>query len=180
MPPDCDALDGPVVEGAAEALEQNDVDLARCFVPEWADAEVTAAFGKAVAARALGPEAKDVADRWFFETVVRMHRAGEGAPYTGLKPAGLDHGPVIPVAEAAIASGSAEELIGMLSEVVREEVGRRFDHVMQLKAHSGEGLTNLREYTSAMLGLQVYANGLYSKARSDPHEQHGEYERHED
>jgi hypothetical protein len=109
-----------------------------------------------------------------------MHRAGEGAPYTGLKPGGLDHGPVIPVAEAAIESGSAGELTALLTDVVREEVERRFNHVMELKARSGEGLAHLREYTSAMLGIQVYAHGLYTKARSDPHEQHGEYERHED
>jgi hypothetical protein len=50
-------------------------------------------------ARHEGPASREVADRHFFETVVRLHRAGEGAPYTGLKPAGLDVGPVIPVAE---------------------------------------------------------------------------------
>jgi hypothetical protein len=34
----------------------------------------------------------------------RLHRPGEGAPYTGLKPAGQDFGPVIPAAEHAIES----------------------------------------------------------------------------
>lgn len=180
MPPHCDAMDGPVVKGAREALDREDVNLALRFVPSWGEGEVAAAFEKALSARALGPEAMEVADLWFFETVVRLHRAGEGAPYAGLKPAGLDHGPVIPVAERAIEAGSADELIALLDDAVHDQVKRRFDHVMHLRAHADEGLAELREYTSAMLGIQVYANALYAKALSDPHERHGAYERHED
>src|SRR3989304_729499 len=88
MPPHCDAKDGPVVQGALLALDTEDVNEALRFAP-----------GKALEARKAGPAAKEVADLYFAETVVRLHRAGEGAPYTGLKPAGLEVGPVIPVAE---------------------------------------------------------------------------------
>ena len=98
MPPHCDSLDGPVATAARDALMSGDVDLVLPFVPADAEAEVRAAFDLAAKARAMGGEAAEVADRWFFETAVRVHRAGEGAPYTGLKPAGLDVGPVIPAA----------------------------------------------------------------------------------
>ena len=53
-----------------------------------------------------------MADLYFFETVVRVHRAGEGAAYNGLKPAGLDEGPVIPIAEKAIETASPEARSG--------------------------------------------------------------------
>ena len=66
------------------------------WAPEEAEVEIKEAFRKTIAARKLGNEAKNVADMWFFGTVVRLHRAGEGAPYTGLKPAGLDEGPIVP------------------------------------------------------------------------------------
>jgi hypothetical protein len=131
--------------------------------------EVRAAFDHAINARALGGEARYVADRWFFETVVRVHRAGEGAPFTGLKPAGLDVGPVIPVAERALDSGSVDELAEVLCDAVRGEVERRHRHAMALKAHAAEGVAEAREYAEAMLGLQVWANGVYRRAVSDPH-----------
>ena len=179
MPPHCDAMDGPVVNAAREALDKGDVNLALRFVPDRGEAEVAMAFQKARAVRELGPEAAEIADLHFFETVVRLHRAGENAPYTGLKPAGLDHGPVIPVAERAIETGSPEELIAFLARVVHDEAKRRLDAVMELRARAGRGLPELRTYTSAMLGLQVWSNALYGCATEDPHEQHQRYERHE-
>lgn len=109
MPPHCDSLDGPVVTAARRALTLGEVDLILPFVHAEGEPEIRDAFDLALKARALGGEAQEVADRWFFETAVRVHRAGEGAPFTGLKPAGLDVGVVIPAAERALATGSASE-----------------------------------------------------------------------
>jgi hypothetical protein len=47
-------------------------------------------------------EAIDIAELWFYETVVRLHRKREGASYTGLKLAGLDRGLVLPKVENAM------------------------------------------------------------------------------
>ena len=95
MPPHCDSMDGPVVTAAREALDKEDVKLVLPYVTASASADVRLAFDKVLRARKAGPDAREVADLYFYETVVRLHRAGEGAPYTGLKPAGLDVGPVI-------------------------------------------------------------------------------------
>ena len=111
MPPHCDSIDGPVVTAARQALEAGDVDLVLPFVPPDGEQEVREVFHSVLKARDLGPEARETADRLFFETVVRIHRAGEGAPYTGLKPAGLDVGPVIPLAEQAVAKHSPDERV---------------------------------------------------------------------
>lgn len=99
MPPHCDTMDGPVVGAARQALEKEDVTLILPYVKESAGAALKSAFERALRARNVGPAAREVADLYFFETAVRLHRAEEGAAYTGLKPAGLDEGPVIPVAE---------------------------------------------------------------------------------
>ena len=169
MPPHCDSLDGPVVTAARKALDASDVDLVLPFVHAEGAAEVRDAFDRVVKARTLGPEAEDVADRWFFETVVRVHRAGEGAPYTGLKPAGLDVGPVIPAAERALESGSPDELIDVLCANVRAQVTHRHHRAMTLRTHAGDGVPAAREYVEAMLGLQVWAHSVYKQVMSDPH-----------
>jgi hypothetical protein len=126
----------------------------------------------AVTARKAGPEARQVADSYFAETVVRLHRAGEGAPFTGLKPAGLDVGPVIPVAERAIETESVGELVSLLSDTLHHEAKQRFDHVMELKERSGQGLQEARQYTEAMLGLQVWSHKLDLTMKAAAHEGH--------
>ena len=169
MPPHCDSLDGPVVTAARKALDASDVDLILPFVHAAGEAEVRDAFERSLKARALGPEAEEVADRWFFETAVRVHRAGEGAPYTGLKPAGLDVGPVIPAAERALASGSPEELVDALCASVSDQVVRRHHHAMTLQAHASDSVERAREYVEAMLGLQVWAHSVHKQVMADPH-----------
>src|SRR5512133_2602692 len=161
MPPHCDTLDGPVVRAAARALAENEVALVLPYVPREREAEVGEAFTKTVALRGHGDEARDLADRYFFETVVRIHRAGEGEPYTGLKPAGLDHGPVIPIAERAIESGSADELLEVLCDVVKDRATAQLGTVMRLKSEADGSIEANRRYVSAMLGLQVWAHKLY-------------------
>ncbi|HET7572852.1 MAG TPA: DUF6448 family protein [Gaiellaceae bacterium] len=172
MPPHCDSLDGPVVAAARQALDAGEPEPVLPFVPATGETEVRAAFEQARAVRAQSPQARELADRWFYENVVRIHRAGEGAPYTGLKPAGLDVGPVIPLAERAIESGSADELTELLAGLVAEEVERRLARVLDLQREADGDLATRRRYVEAMLGLQVWAHHLYAAARSDPHE-HG-------
>src|SRR5512144_2741659 len=169
MPPHCDSLDGPVVTVARQALEHGDVEVVLPYVPVEGEQEVRQAFDLARKARDLGPEAREVADRWFFETVVRVHRAGEGAPFTGLKPAGLDVGPAIPAAARALESGSPKELIDTRCHEVREQVERRHRHAMTLKAQASDGVTHARAYVEAMLGLQVWAHAVHRQVMADPH-----------
>jgi hypothetical protein len=115
---------------------------------------------------------REVADLHFFETVVRVHRAGEGAPFTGLKPAGLDHGPVIPLAERAIETGSPDELVELLTARVEQELRARFAHVLELEARADSDLDSNRTYVEAMLDLQVWSHGLYHATWAGAHE-HG-------
>lgn len=169
MPPHCDSLDGPVVTVAREALDREDVTLVLPYVPAAAEAEVCGAYDRAIKARAQGGEAREVADLWFSETVVRLHRAGEGAPYTGLKPAGLDVGPVIPVAERAIRDEDPTALIEVLTGIVRDEATHRFQELLDRKTTAGEDVASARRYVTAMLGLQVWAHELAGAAHADPH-----------
>lgn len=175
MPPHCDTLDGPVVTVARKALEKKDVKIILPYVPKEAEEEIITVFKQVIQVREVNSVAQEVADRYFFETVVRLHRAGEGASFTGLKPAGLDEGPVIPVAEKAIESGDPDELLDLLAEMVREHVRDRFDHMQQLKGDADQGVEQAREYVEAMLGLQVYSHSLYLAMQANPHEGHHEH-----
>jgi hypothetical protein len=169
MPPHCDALDGPVVQAARVALAQSNVDMVLPYVREDGEADVRDAFDRAVKVIGLGGEAADLAQRWFFETVVRIHRAGEGAPFTGLKPAGLDVGPAIPAAEQALETGRPDRLVEVLCAEVRQQVSERLSRATELKTGAEHGVPAAREYVEAMLGLQVWANTVHRQVVADPH-----------
>ncbi len=176
MPPHCDTMDGPVVTAAKEALEKENVNLILPWAPKEAEKEIKEAFKKTIAARKLGKEAKEVAYLWFFETVVRLHRAGEGAPYTGLKPAGLGEGPVIPKVEEAIGKGDPAELIKFLQHTVEHAIKEKFDNVIAKKDFNENDVDAVREYVGAFLGLTLYSHHLYEYIRkSEEHKNRSEH-----
>lgn len=164
MPPHCDTLDGPVIKTAKMALESKNVNLILPWVPEELEDELTDCFNKTIAARMSGEEAREVADRWFFENAVRLHRAGEGAAYSGLKPAGLDWGPVVRKAEQAIESGNAGDVITFVSLTVEQEIGKRFDNMTQKKDHDINNVAAAREYVNSMLEFILFSHHLYKFA----------------
>ena len=168
----CDTLDGPVVKTARTALETGKLAPVLAWVRADDEAEIRAAFQKAVAARKLGPEAKAVADNWFFETVVRVHRAGEGAPFTGLKPAGLALGPAVPAADKAVRTGDLGPVEKLLVEEFREGLHHRFELVRARKA-SADDVAAGRAWVAAYVPFVHYVEGVYQSVKGAGAE-HGE------
>lgn len=161
----CDTVDGPVASAAQQALDAGNVNLALPYAPAAAEAELKQAFAQSRKVRTLGPEAKALADRAFTEALVRLHREGEGAPYTGLKPAGQDFGPAIPAAERALETGALQPVRTVLAEDLEHALHARFDHARAAQAHTiaprapGE-VPAARARVSAELGFVTYVEGL--------------------
>jgi hypothetical protein len=161
----CDGLDGPVVKAAQKALETGNVNLVLIWVQKKDEAEIKRAFQKTFAVRKLSAQAKELADMYFFETLVRIHRAGEGAPYTGLKPAGRDLGPVIPAADKAIESGSVKALQKLLTDGVQEGIREKFKEIIARKKFKTDDVDAGREYIKAHVEFLNYVERLYEAAR---------------
>lgn len=128
----CDTLDGPVVNTARTALETKKVEPVIAWVQPAHEAEIRHAFVKALADRQRAPESREKSDRAFFETLVRVHREGEGAPYTGLKPAGTDPGLAIRTADQAIGRRDGAAVEKLMTEKVRHGVRERFAKLNKL------------------------------------------------
>lgn len=176
MPPHCDSVDGPVVTAARRALDLKDVSLVLPYVHAPGEDEVKRAFAKVLPLHKEGNGAREIADLYFFETVVRVHREGEHAPYTGLKPAGLDVGPAIPLAEKALETGAADELLRLLQDTVAKEVAERLAHAKHLEKAASGGVAAARKHVEAMLGFEVWSNKVYQAIVGAAHageEHHG-------
>ena len=170
----CDGLDGPVVKAAQRALETRDPALVLIWVGAEDEAEILSAFEQTLGVRALSPQAKELADRFFFETVVRVHRVGEGAPFTGLKPAGRDLGPAIPGADTAIEEGSLEKLSKLLNDATRESLHEHFNTVLAAKAFKREDVAAGREFVKAYVQFIHYVERLYETATTSKNGHFGE------
>ncbi len=171
----CDTMDGPVVKSAKAALAKGDVALALRWVHKEDEREIREVFRKVEVARSQGRAAKEIADRLFFETLVRVHRAGEGAPYTGLKPAGSAIEPGIRAADAALESGAAEPLLRDIQDMLSSEVRRRFERAAAAKRGADRSVEAGRDYVEAYVEFIHYVEAIH-RAASGAHSAHAAHE----
>lgn len=165
----CDGRDGPVVAAARQALDANDVKPALIWVARNDEGEIREAFRKARAVRGLDPAARTLADDYFYETLVRVHRAGEGAPYTGLKPAGGDPGPAIAAGDKALVDGSVEPVLELLTHQVREDIGARFREVQARKGFRRDDVAAGQEYVKAYVEYIHAVERVHAAAAAPAH-----------
>ena len=176
----CDTLDGPVITLARKALETGKVNHVLPWVRPEDEPEIRHAFDHAMSVRKLGPDARELADKHFFETLVRVHRASEGAPYSGLKPAGADLGPAVPAADKALEDGSVETVVKLLTDAVRAGVHRHFHAAMDRRNFAVDDVAAGREYVEAYVPYVHYVEQLWDTASGGAaHGHHAEHSAHE-
>jgi len=157
----CDTMDGPVVKDAQIALEKNDITPVLKWIKKDAEPEVKAAFQAAITARKENPQKKDASDKKFFETLIRIHRAGEGADFTGLKPAGAVE-PIVAESDKALETGSADTLTTKIAQHLKEGVKERLDRTFELKKHKDESVEAGRAYVEAYVEYVHYVEGIHT------------------
>ncbi|MFB6286998.1 MAG: DUF6448 family protein [Candidatus Bipolaricaulia bacterium] len=162
----CDSVDGPVVTDAREALKTGNLTPVLKWVRSRDEAEVRRVFEKTLEVRKKGSDAQELADRYFFETVVRLHRASEGAPYTGLKPADAEVPPSIKAADEAIKTGSAGALTQRITKEVKNGLQKRYERVLETKARADESVEAGRAYVKAYVTFIHYVERLHKDATS--------------
>jgi len=142
------------------------VNLVLIWVQKTDEDEIKKAFQKTFAVRKLNPQAKELADTYFFETLVRIHRAGEGAPYTGLKPAGRDLGSAIPAADKALENGKIEPLLKLLTDGMQSGVREQFKQVTAKKKFGRDDVSAGQEYVKSYVEFIHYVERIYEAAKN--------------
>ena len=160
----CDTIDGPVVSAARTALESGDLEPLLRWVPAESEAEVALAFERTREVRTLAPAARELADRWFFETVVRLHRAGEGEPFTGIAPAGTPLEPAVAAVDEALKTGNPDRLVHLLTSAVEAGVRPRFRAALEARAHADESVPRGRDFVHAYVELMHHTEHLLALA----------------
>ena len=169
----CDTLDGPVIQDARLAITAKDITPVLKWVKPQDEKAVTAAFQKVLADKGKNPE---VAEHKFFETLVEIHRAGEGASFTGLKPVGAVE-PAVAAADQALASGSPEGLMHLVIEDVVAGIKERYEHAATTYKHKDESVAQGREFVKAYIEFTHYVERLHQDATAQG--AHGEASEHD-
>jgi hypothetical protein len=160
----CDTLDGPVVETARQALASVDVTPLLKWVSIKDEPLIRAAFQNTMEVRKLGGKAQELADMYFFETLVRIHREGEGASYTGLK-AGSEIDPAVALADKALETGSVDKLTNILTDAAAKGIRERFNQALETKKHADESVSAGREFVEAYVVFTHYVENLHGSVK---------------
>ncbi len=158
----CDTLDGPVIQAAKKALDKGEITPVLKWIRKDQESEVRAAFQKTIAVRKTGAEARELADHYFFETLVRIHRAGEGAPYTGISAGPVE--PIIAAADKALEKSSVDHVVKHVTEAVAAGIRKRFDDTAEKKKHAEESVAAGREFVEAYVDFTHYVERLHLDA----------------
>lgn len=155
----CDTMDGPTVVDAKKAIEKNNVNYVLKWVQAADEKEIIETFELTMKVRVLSPEAEKLADKYFFETLVRIHRSGEGVPFTGVKPSGTPIDEKILAADKSISLGNLSPLNNLVPKEKFPELQKRFDKVMSLKNFDVNNVQAGREYIEAYVQFFHFAEG---------------------
>jgi len=155
----CDTLDGPLIADARKALGKNNVNYVLKWVSAANESEIRDAFNLVMKVKGLSPEAKELSEKYFFDILVRLHRAGEGEPFTGVKPSGTPIDDKVLAADKSIEIGNLSPLKNMVSKDILQELTKRFNKVMSLKNFDVNNVAAGREYIEAYVQFFKFAEG---------------------
>jgi len=156
----CDSYDGPVIKDALKAFQQNNVSLVLKWVNPEHEPEIKSLFDKTLKVKKTADkEISQIVETHFLETLVRLHREGEGEPYTGLKPAGSVT-PVIHMADESIANNSADVLVTKLKAHIENDILEKYKLVQELSKTKDESVEKGRAYVAAYVNYTHTLEGL--------------------
>ena len=169
----CDSYDGPVIQDAFKALETNQVQLVLKWVSENQESEIKALFEKTYKLRKGDQEIYQIVEKHFLETLVRLHRETEGAPFTGLKPAG-SASPIVKMADQAIVNQNVDNLASKFTAHIEKVVREKYEKVKELSEVKNESLEQGRAYVAAYVEYTHMLEGIHAilEHSSDGHASH--------
>lgn len=169
----CDSMDGPVIGDARRALENNDVTPVLKWVSAEDESVVKEVFTLTSSVRDDDEATRTVADNYFFETLVRIHRASEGEGFTGLKPEGSVE-PAIAATDRALAEGNIDQLADEIAAAVRAGIKSRFDEAYERKSVAEDSTAQGREYVETYVQLTHFIESIHNTVTQGASHKHPE------
>ncbi len=163
----CDRVNGPVAVAAKKALQTGDSAHALIWVTDQQADELKSIFEQSLEVYAQGGDSQALAERYFMENTVRLHRQAEGMPYTGLKPA-QPNPEDIEAAEEALESDDVAEVTDLLTQEIRHKISELHANAIAAKDNKGQSVGAGRKWVDAYVQYVVFIHGLYQNIQAGP------------
>ena len=93
---------------------------------------------------------------------MRVHRSGEGAPYTGLKGPEYEIPAGIAAADRAVEGGALEGLDDRMAEHVLDALRGKFDELASLQSYAQDDVVTGRQYVHAYVEFIHFVENLHA------------------
>ena len=174
----CDSYDGPVIKDALKALEQQNVELVLKWVEPKYDEIITDKFNQTLKLKGSNEEVNKILRTHFLETLVRLHREGEGASFTGLKPAN-SMTPMVEMADNSLEKNDINYVVNAVNSHLTEVLKERFAKAIELSKTKDNSVEQGRayveayvEYTHTLEALEHIIHEPVSHSGADNHAGH--------
>ena len=144
----CDSYDGPTIKDAVKALETNNVNLVLKWITPEQEQVIIPLFNKTYSLKTGDKEVYEIVEKHFFETLVRLHRETEGAPFTGLKPAGTTK-KIVQLSDQAFESKNVDDFLVKLNTHIGKVIKEKYEKVVALGKVKNDSPAKGREYVEA-------------------------------
>lgn len=151
---DCDIAQ-PVGAAAVDALRTGDLSLVAIWVKQPKEAALRAALQHALAVRRLGTNARTLADGYFCDTVIRLHRES----YPGVRDR---------VVEQTIASGDLDLVVERVLAKVQLSLRERARDIAARKPSRRGDIDGGRAYVERYTDFVEYVTALDAAATKRP------------
>ena len=163
----CDRVNGPVAKAARKALKNKNFETVQIWVSEEQEKELLQSYNRALDVYQQDGKAGKLAERYFIENAVRLHRVAEGMPYTGVKPAqSLPED--LKLAEKALESGNADKVIALLRNELAKRVQKYHKKAVTTAQKKNKNVEAGRQWVDAYVKYIIYVHGLYQKIQAGP------------
>ncbi len=165
----CDRVNGPVAKSARQALKTGQFKPVAIWIGEEQEAALQDRFESSLKAYRAGGPGKKVAKSYFMSEAIRLHRAAEGMPFTGLKPASelpID----LKLAEKARETGDVQPVVDLLSSELEQKVKKWFKTSREARRQweQQQNVETGRKWADAYVKYIIYVHKLYQKIMAGP------------
>lgn len=156
----CDSYDGPVIQDAYKALKSKDVTPILKWVEVKHEQEVVSLFNKTLTYQNVDDQVYQLLEKHFLETLVRLHREGEGAPFTGLKPAGSTE-LIVQMTDEALQNQDIEAFLEKFSAHTERFIHEKYEKVAALKLVKDNSVEQGRAFVAAYVDYTHTVEALH-------------------
>ena len=164
----CDTESGPVIKAAKQAIKTGNVNYILIWVQKDDSEKIIEVFNKTILNIKKDPTNQENYEKELFTTLLKVHREGEGAEFSGIKDDNTVLKP-IKMADSAIDDGSIKEVSKMVTNHIERVITEKFTELEHARQFDVNDVEAGREYVRKYVEFMHLIEGLHNLVSDQGH-----------